>query len=134
MKTKNLLPTVAIGISLALFSFSNTSDDNYTNSVDTIDIPENIQAILSDKCIGCHSDESKAGKSKSKMNFDKLKNGEYSRGKVISKLDKIVKMLGKDKMPPEKFLTKYPGKKLTEEESKTLTDWASEQSSMMKGE
>jgi len=134
MKTKNLLPTVAIGISLALFSFSNTSDDNYTNSVDTIDIPENIQAILSDKCIGCHSDESKAGKSKSKMNFDKLKNGEYSRGKVISKLDKIVKMLGKDKMPPEKFLAKYPGKKLTEEESKTLTDWASEQSSMMKGE
>jgi len=136
MKTKKTLPLVAIGISLALFSFNTISEESYINieSVDIIDIPENIQAIISNKCMGCHSNEAKGGKSKMKMNFDKLSNGEYSKGKVISKLDKIVKMLGKDKMPPEKFLAKYPDKKLTSEESKLITDWASEQSSMMKGE
>jgi len=136
MKVKILLSGLVLGTSLMLFSFKNEKTNDYTATTteDVIDIPENIQAIISNKCMGCHSDETKSGKSKMKMNFDKLSNGEYSRGKVISKLDKIVKMLGKDKMPPEKFLAKYPAKKLTTEESKLLTDWASEQSSMMKGE
>lgn len=136
MKVKILLSALVLGTSLLLFSFKNdtTSDYTATTTEDVIDIPKNIQEIISNKCMGCHSDETKSGKSKMKMNFDKLSNGEYSRGKVISKLDKIVKTLGKDKMPPEKFLAKYPDKKLTPEESKSLTDWASEQSSMMKGE
>ena len=136
MKIKKMLPLSIIAISFALVSFTNNQENQYNaiSDVDTLDIPANVKAIIDNKCMGCHSDESKAGKSKSKMNFDNLTNGEYSRGKEISKLDKIVKMLGKDKMPPEKFLAKYPGKKLTAEESKIITDWASEQSSMMKGE
>jgi len=136
MKVKILLSSIILGTSLMLFSFKNETINDYTASTteDIIDIPENIQAIISNKCMGCHSDESKPGKSKMKMNFDKLSNGEYSKGKVISKLEKITKVLGKDKMPPEKFLAKYPEKKLTAEESKLLTDWASSQSSMMKGE
>ncbi len=142
MKMKNKLkiavPLLILSISFILFSFTNDTTKNYTEitsvSIETLDIPENIKAILDTKCMGCHSDETKPGKSKSKMNFDKLTNGEYSTGKVISKLDKITKMLSKDKMPPQKFLDKYPDKKLTDEESKLLSDWASQTSSMMKGE
>jgi len=136
MKIKFILPISLLAISFALVSFTNNTEENYEaiTTVDAIDIPENIQAIISNKCMGCHSDETKSGKSKTKMNFDKLANGEYSRGKVISKLDKVVKILSKDKMPPQKFLAKYPDKKLTTEESKLLSDWASAQSAMLKGE
>lgn len=137
-KLKIAVPLLILSISFILFSFTNDTTKNYTEitsvSIETLDIPENIKAILDTKCMGCHSDETKPGKSKSKMNFDKLTNGEYSTGKVISKLDKITKMLSKDKMPPQKFLDKYPDKKLTDEESKLLSDWASQTSSMMKGE
>lgn len=135
-KIKIAAPLFIVSLSFVLFSFTKNVNEDYISNSELIalDIPENIQSIISNKCMGCHSDESKAGKSKSKMNFDKLSNGEYSTGKVISKLDKITKILSKDKMPPQKFLDKYPDKKLTEEESKSISDWASAQSSMMKGE
>ncbi len=125
-----------LGLSFILFSFTEDSAKDYIQNKTfvTLDIPENIQSIISNKCMGCHSNETKSGKSKSKINFDKLTSGEYSNGKVISKLNKITKVLSKDKMPPQKFLDKYPEKKLTEEESKLLSDWASTQSSMIKGE
>lgn len=136
MKVKILLSGLVLGTSLMMFSFKNETKNSYTstNTVDVIDIPENVQAIIRNKCMGCHSDEAKPGKSKSKLNFNKFANGDYSRGKEISKLDKIVKMLSLDKMPPQKFLDHYPDKKLTTEESELISNWASEQSAMMKGE
>lgn len=129
-------PLFIVSISFVLFSFTKNVNTDYISYNDQIalDIPENIQSIISNKCMACHSEESKPGKSKSKMNFDKLTNGDYSTGKVISKLDKITKILSKDKMPPQKFLDKYPDKKLTKDESKLIIDWTSTQSSMMKGE
>ena len=135
-RINTILPLIVLGITFILFSFTKESNEEYSpiTSIESLDIPENVKAILDNKCVGCHNDEAKSGKSKMKMNFDKLTNGEYSRGKIISKLDKITKMLSKDKMPPQKFLDKYPDKKLTEDESKILSDWASTQSSMMKGE
>jgi len=136
MKIKFILLLFVLTMLFALVSFTSFSEPKYNDIDDvvTIDIPENVKAIIDNKCMSCHSDEAKGGKSKMKMNFDKLSNGDYSTGKVISKLDKIVKMLGKDKMPPEKFLAKNPDKKLTSEETKLISDWASSQSSMMKGE
>jgi len=135
MKVKILVSVFILGTSLLLFSFKNETTYDYTSAenVDIIDIPENIQAIISNKCMGCHSDEAKGGKSKSKLNFDKLSNGDYSKGKTISKLGKIAKQLEKGKMPPQKFVAKYPTKKITPEESKLLTDWAVEQSKILKG-
>ncbi len=137
-KLKIATPLLILSISFILFSFTKETTKKYTEittvSIETLDIPENVKAIIDNKCMGCHSDETKSGKSKMKMNFDKLANGEYSTGKLISKLDKITKMLSKDKMPPQKFLDKYPDKKLTDDESKLISDWASETSAKMKGE
>jgi len=131
-----ILPIAILGIVFILFSFKNNTIEKYNDisTIETLDIPANVKAIIDNKCMGCHSNDAKNGKSKMKLNFDNISNGEYSRGKIISKLDKIVKILSKDKMPPEKFLAKYPDKKLTSEESKLISDWASEQSSLMKGE
>ena len=133
--TKILLPFILL-ITFIFFSFTKDLKEDYTaiTTLDSIDIPEDVQAILDIKCMGCHSNDAKGGKSKMKMNFDKFTNGNYSKGKTISKLGKITKQLNKDKMPPKKFLDKNPDKKLTEDESKLLLNWASEQGAILKKE
>ena len=133
--TKILLPFILL-ITFIFFSFTKDLNEDYTaiTTVESIDIPEDVKAILDNKCMGCHSNDAKGGKSKMKMNFDKFTNGNYSKGKTISKLGKITKQLNKDKMPPKKFLDKNPDKKLTEEESNLLLNWASEQGATLKEE
>ena len=129
MKTKFITSIVLLTLSIVLFSFAENNKENYQNSIsiELADIPDNVKTILDNKCMGCHSNESKPGKSKSKLNFDKIIDGSYSNGKLASKYGKIGKTLGENKMPPKKFLAKYPNKELTPEESKVLTDWATEQ-------
>jgi hypothetical protein len=129
MKIKFISTLVFFALSIVLFSFTRNNIESYQNttSIDLVDIPEHVKSILDAKCMGCHSNESKPGKSKFKLNFDKITNGSYSNGKLASKFEKIVKILGENKMPPKKLLVKYPDKKLTPEESKILMDWATEQ-------
>lgn len=129
MKTKFFTSIILFSLSIVLFSFSKNNKDSYeySTSVELVNIPENVKSILDSKCMGCHSNESKPGKSKSKLNIDKIIDGSYSTGKLASKYGKISKSIGENKMPPEKFLAKYPNKELTPEESKILTDWATEQ-------
>ncbi len=133
--TKVLVPFILL-ITLIFFSFSKGLNEEYitTSAIEPIEIPEDVKAVLDNKCTGCHSNDTKGGKSKMKMNFDKFTNGDYSTGKTISKLGKITKQLNKGKMPPKKFLEKYPDKKLTEEESNLLLNWASEESTILKKE
>ena len=47
-----------------------------------------------------------------------------SKVKQISKLDDISEAVEGGEMPPAKFLENFPDKKLTEEESKVLMEWA----------
>ena len=130
------LPLLIIGISFGLYSFTKSEDHHY-NSVkeaDSIEIPAEIQSIIDDKCYGCHNTESKGEKSKKKLNFDSFTNGKYSKGKTISKLGKIKDELDEDNMPPEKFLAKYPHKKLTPEEKTLMENWVIDQKKQLAGE
>ncbi len=129
MKTKFISSIVLFTLAIIIFSFSENNIKSYQNSssIDLADIPENVKSILDSKCMGCHSNESKPGKSKSKLNFDNIIDGSYSLGKLDSKFGKLTKTLGESKMPPKKFLEKYPNKELTPKESKILMDWATEQ-------
>ena len=136
MKFKNLFPLLLVVVSFVLISFNSKETHHYStiSTTESIEIPENIQAILDNKCMGCHSNDAKGGKSKMKMNFDKLTNGDYSTGKIISKLGKINKMLSNEKMPPKKLLAKFPDKKLTPEETQLILDWASTQKAALTDE
>lgn len=136
MKIKNLFPLLIIAVSIVLYSFTSEKSQDYTTikTTEGIEIPENVKAILDNKCMGCHSNDAKGGKSKMKMNFDKLTNGEYNTGKIISKLGKINKMLSNDKMPPKKLLAKFPDKKLTAEESALILAWANSQKEALTSE
>lgn len=133
MKTKFISSIVLFTLAIVIFSFSENNTENYQNfySIELTDIPDNVKSILDNKCMGCHSNESKPGKSKSKLNIDKIADGSYSKGKLASKFGKMVKTLGENKMPPKKFLAKKPNKELTAEESKILLDWATVQKSLL---
>jgi hypothetical protein len=105
-------------------SFSEYGSESSTASVpqEKFTIPEGINSILDNKCFGCHNSESTNDKAKEKLLIDQLP--ELSKAKLVAKLDGIAETIGKNEMPPEKFLAKYPDKKLTSEEAKQLKDWA----------
>jgi hypothetical protein len=84
-------------------------------------VPAAVTAILEKSCIGCHSDD---GSSIAKTHVNFTKWSEYSAEEMASTGEDIAKIVNKDKMPPKKFLKKYPESKLTEAEKTTLVKWA----------
>ena len=87
-------------------------------------IPEDISAIFDKSCFGCHNADADSEKARKKLMIDKL--GELSKAKLVGKLGEIGDVVGKNEMPPEKFLQKYPDKTLTEQESIRLVEWTEE--------
>jgi hypothetical protein len=57
-----------------------------------------------------------------KFNWEKLP--EMSVTKQVSKLSKVVDKVEADKMPTSKYIKKHPDAKLSDEQKKTLIDWA----------
>ncbi len=109
-----------------LFMNFNRIQSNEPNPVnDKYEVPENVQAIIDKSCFGCHNSDSKNEKGKKKLNWDLMKNG-YKTHKIIAKLGEIEETLQKNEMPPEKFLAKYPDKKLSEEDREIMIEWARE--------
>ena len=113
---KPIYSLAAIVLVSLTFSFTNLriSED--------IEMPENVKSIVDNKCYGCHSAEGKSDKAKKALMWDDLST--LSKVKQISKLDDISEVVGEGEMPPAKFLENFPDKKLTEEESKVLIEWA----------
>jgi hypothetical protein len=125
LKNPLLLLLPVIGFAFVLMtSFGKYGNESSTVSVpqEKFVIPEGINTILDNKCFGCHNTESTNDKAKDKLLIDKLP--ELSKAKLVAKLDGIAEIVGKNEMPPEKFLAKYPDKALSSDESKQLTDWA----------
>lgn len=89
----------------------------------TFKIPKKVNAIIQNKCYGCHSAEGKSQKAKDKLNWDEL--AALPAEQQVEKIKGIQKVLEKGSMPPEKFLEKMPEKKLTEKESAAMSKWAS---------
>ncbi len=118
-----LLPVV--GFSFVLFSaFSNYNSKVSSNPApeEKFVIPEEVNTILEKSCFGCHNMESTNEKATEKLLIDQLSG--LSKAKLVAKLDAIAETIGKNEMPPEKFLAKYPDKALSKEESKQLKEWA----------
>ncbi len=109
-------------ISLMSFTFSENKMNSAPNAGDKFEIPTDIQEIFDKSCFGCHNVDAQSHKSKKKLMIDKLV--DLSKAKLVGKLDAITEVVNENEMPPEKFLAKYPDKKLTAEEAKTLKEWA----------
>jgi hypothetical protein len=128
MKKVNYLVLVflpVIGFTFVLLtSFGEYGTEPSLGSVpqEKFTIPEGIKSIFDNKCFGCHNTESTNDKAKEKLLIDQLP--DLPKVKLVAKLDGIAEIVGKNEMPPEKFLAKYPDKKLSSEEAKQLKEWA----------
>jgi len=122
MKKMNLFA----GLFLTFFfvSFMLSAEEN-SPTKNPVKMPDNVKSIINNKCMGCHNTDSKNDKAKEKLDFKTLEG--LGKIKKIGTYNHIVEALQKDKMPPEKFLDKYPDKKLSEKEAKAIIEWANKQ-------
>lgn len=96
-----------------------------------VDMPDDVKAVIEKSCFGCHNTDSKNDKAKDKLDLKTL--GDLDTPKMIHALKEINEVLEKNEMPPEKFLERFPDKKLTDAEKKILMSWADSQAkSLMK--
>ncbi len=109
----------------AIFMTISATEDIVNNTIsdnNKYHVPENVQAIIKNKCFDCHNSHSKNMKGKMKLKLDKMAN--LKTHKLIGKLDNIAEAVTEGDMPPKKTVKKYPEMKLTKEEAKTISDWA----------
>ncbi|HPE77680.1 MAG TPA: heme-binding domain-containing protein [Draconibacterium sp.] len=128
MLNKRFIPST-----LLVFLFATiiaTASENQVKSK-AIDIPDNVKTIIDKSCFGCHNTDSKNDKAKDKLDLKTL--GDLETAKMIHALKEINEVVEKNEMPPEKFLERFPDKKLTDDEKKILMNWADAQAkSLMK--
>jgi uncharacterized membrane protein len=124
---KLIIPTLAtvvfiasIVISTAFISIHQNQPQDEVKSA--MIIPEDVNAVLQNKCFDCHNVEARSDKAKEKLLLDEL--ASLKKSKQISKLDAIAEVCEAKDMPPEKFLAKYPEQALTDDEAKLITEWA----------
>lgn len=90
-----------------------------------VKMPDDVKAIIEKSCFGCHNTDSKNDKAKEKLDLKTIDS--LTSPKMISALKEIAEVVDENEMPPAKFLEKYPDKKLTDAEKKTLMDWANKE-------
>jgi uncharacterized membrane protein len=112
----------SIALAVLLFASFVVSAGEKPQEAKTVNMTDDVKAIIEKSCFGCHNTDSKNDKAKEKLDLKTLNS--LSATKMIHALDKIEQVLKEDEMPPEKFLEKFPDKKLTDAEKKTLMDWA----------
>ena len=90
----------------------------------SFEIPENVMAVLDQSCYGCHNSESQNDKGKEKLAFDEM--ASLKTFVLAGTLKGIQEQVDSQKMPPEKFLEKYPDRALSVEQKELLITWAAE--------
>jgi hypothetical protein len=94
--------------------------------------PEDVMAIIENKCMGCHNPDAKNEKAREKLQWAQLAKMETED--LISKLDALFEVLEEGEMPPAKMLERNPEKKLTDQETLILQNWADENIERLIGE
>ena len=84
--------------------------------------PDDVMSLLERSCFDCHTKGASNIKSKGALNFNKW--ADYKLSKKVGKLNDISEKVKEKKMPPEKYLGKYPDKVLTDVEIGVITNWA----------
>jgi uncharacterized membrane protein len=122
MRNKRFFPILLVVFLFASFLASATVIPTKTKAVN---MPDDVKAIIENKCFGCHNTDSKNDKAKEKLDLKTIDS--LTSPKMISALKDIAEVIDENEMPPAKFLEKYPDKKLTDAERKTLMDWANKE-------
>ena len=119
MRNKRIFPFALV---ILLFVSVWASAAKNPTEAKAVNMPDDVKAIIEKSCFGCHNTDSKNDKAKEKLDLKTL--GELDKPKMIHALKEIEEVVDENEMPPAKFLEKFPDKKLTDAEKKTLMDWA----------
>ncbi|MBK8506651.1 MAG: hypothetical protein IPL46_33355 [Saprospiraceae bacterium] len=108
---------------LVLQSFTGSSAEaTFDDAGPSVKFPKKVDAVIKNKCYGCHSAEGKSDKAKAALMWDDLAGLQPSM--QAEKLKNISKVLSEGAMPPKMFVEKMPEKKLTAVESALMSKWA----------
>jgi len=87
----------------------------------SVPISDSVIIIAQKSCVSCHTEPGN-GMALTAVNLSKW--DAYSPEKQVSKAKAMCKMVSKNKMPPRNFRAKHPESILTQEDIKTICDWA----------
>lgn len=97
-----------------------------------ITFPEDVKAIIENKCTGCHKPDARNEKAREALQWVKVpKMNKEEQEDLVAELFEV---LEEGKMPPKRMVERFPKAKLTDEETKTLLAWAEKEEKRLKGE
>jgi cytochrome c553 len=85
-------------------------------------IPKSLNAVVQNKCYGCHSAEGRSDKAKAALLWNDL--GGLPAHEQVIKFKHILEVLEEGSMPPARFVEGNPDKKLTAQEVADMKKWA----------
>ena len=101
MKTTIAFLATSLFAMLAIMAFTRTERETGiiipADATYSIEIPEEVNAVLENHCFGCHNSESRNEKGRDKLSIDKL--GDLPKGKLAAKLNKMVEELEEKCLP-----------------------------------
>lgn len=127
MNKRSLVYSFVTGLMFASFSVIAANEDE---NAKTSALPDNVKSIVEKSCFGCHNTDSKNDKAKEKLTFNTLDSLELMK-QIVAYKD-IHEVLEKNEMPPEKFLERFPDKKVSDADKKILMDWAKKEMEALK--
>jgi hypothetical protein len=134
MKKTFLAVIVIVAASLAVMAFTYTSKQ--TTNPPQLKVlpafPEDVQKVLDNSCVDCHSDASSNDKSKAKLNLTDWT--KLSDSKKVGKMQDMLDVLGKGEMPPEKYVAKFPEHALTKENKDLLVKYLNDETTKLMGQ
>ena len=124
MKKRPILIIVVIAIATISLQVNalTSRDGQVLKSAGKVEYPEAVKKVIDAKCFGCHSPEGRSDKAKEALNWTTLTNLE--KAPMVSKLDKVIEVLDKSEMPPQKMIERNPDAKISDADKKLLKDWA----------
>lgn len=111
-------------LTIILFVAANNTSQAPMPAMDGLELdwPEEVMTLIETSCFDCHTKEASNAKAKMALNFTKWE--DYKLSKKIGKLNDISQEVKEQKMPPKKYISKYPEKALNEEEIRIIAEWA----------
>ena len=129
MRNQKVFPALLVAF---IFASITAFGSNNPDEKKDLKMPDNVLKIVENSCYGCHNTNSKNEDGKEALDFKKL--ATLSKIKKISAHKNIGDIVSEDKMPPKKFLNRFPEKALSEEDKKVLITWAKKEAeALVKG-
>lgn len=139
MKKKILTPLTFMAAFLVVMAFacsakigSSSHKGNPPQEKPDPGFPKNVSKVIETSCFDCHTNASSNIKAKKKLNFSKW--NELSDARKIARMDDICSIINKDKMPPSKYLSKYPDRALNAEQKAIVCKWTNDETKKLMGE